>query len=64
MAGESRPPPRREVVLGVTGHRVLADPRRLERAVDLALHRIRTSFPGRPLRLLSALAEGADQLVE
>lgn len=51
------------VTLGVTGHRFLRDLPRLREAVELALDALQAHFPGRPLRLLSALAEGADQLV-
>jgi len=33
------------------------------RGLDLALDRVQTSFPGRPLTLLTSLAEGADRIV-
>jgi hypothetical protein len=51
------------VVVGVTGHRILAELERVAAGVDDALARIRQAFPGRTLTVLSALAEGADRLV-
>lgn len=51
------------VVVGVTGHRILTDIERLEVGVKDALKRIEEAFPGEPLSVLSALAEGADRLV-
>jgi hypothetical protein len=51
------------LVLGVTGHRFLAEVSKLEAAIDQALDVLEKRFPGRPLRLYSALAEGADRLV-
>ena len=52
-----------ELTIGISGHRVLADPERLEAAIEHALRRIEAAHPGRPLEMLSALAEGADRLV-
>lgn len=49
--------------IGVTGHRKLADLRRLRRGIDDALEEISTRFPGLPICVVSALAEGADRLV-
>ena len=49
--------------VGVTGHRVLAEPDKIEAGVDAALRRIEQSFPGEPLAIISALAEGADRIV-
>ncbi len=37
-------------------------PRKLVAGIEQALRRIEAAFPGRPLRILSALAEGADRL--
>lgn len=47
----------------MTGHRFLAEVSKLEVAIDQALDELEKRFPGRPLRLYSALAEGADRLV-
>jgi hypothetical protein len=49
--------------VGVTGHRSLADPEIVAAGVDEALTRIAEAYPGRPPRILSALAEGADRLI-
>lgn len=49
--------------VGVTGHRLLRDPRPLEAAVDQALDEIQEAFADHTLVILSALAEGADRLV-
>src|SRR5262249_35598198 len=54
---------REMTVVGVTGHRFLADLDRVERGVQTALDRIEQVFGGRPLEALSALAEGADRIV-
>jgi hypothetical protein len=51
------------VVVGVLGHRILTDIERLEAGVKQALTRIEGAFPGEPMVVLSALAEGADRLV-
>jgi hypothetical protein len=51
-----------ELKIAVTGHRVLAEPERLEAGIEQALRRIEAAYPGRPLEILSALAEGADRL--
>jgi hypothetical protein len=51
------------VRVGVTGHRILAEPERVSQGVGEALRRIRDSFNGRPLTVYSSLAEGADRLV-
>jgi hypothetical protein len=52
-----------ELRIGVTGHRVLADVPRVLAGVEEALDRIEAAFPGRPLVVVSCLAEGADRLV-
>ena len=48
---------------GVTGHRILAEPDKIDAGVAEALHRMEQSFPGEPLTIVSALAEGADRIV-
>lgn len=48
--------------VGVTGHRRLVTTEGLERAIDEALRRIASRFPGQ-LTVVSPLAEGADRLV-
>lgn len=50
-------------VIGVIGHRVLADADRLTAGVDEALERIAARFAGQPLVLIASLAEGTDQFV-
>jgi hypothetical protein len=54
---------RRVVRIGVTGHRILADVDRVEAGIEEALRRVEQRWPGRPLTVVSALAEGADRLV-
>jgi hypothetical protein len=49
-------------VVGVSGHRVLADAERIIAGIDAALDTIEAAFGGRPLWVLSALAEGADRI--
>jgi hypothetical protein len=49
--------------IGVTGHRSLADTDRILAGIDAALGRVETAFPGRPLVVVSPLAEGADRLI-
>ncbi len=48
--------------IAITGHRFLAEPERLTAGIEQALARIEAVYPGRPLEILSALAEGADRL--
>ena len=50
------------VHVGITGHRVLAEPERIEAGLERALRRIETAYPERLLKVFSALAEGADRL--
>jgi hypothetical protein len=52
-----------ELRIGVTGHRVLAEVPRVLAGVEAALDRIEAAFPGRPVVVVSCLAEGADRLV-
>ena len=49
--------------VGVTGHRLLADEGKLRAAIREAFGLLADRFPGRPLVVYSALAEGADRLV-
>ena len=51
------------LVLGVTGHRVLAELEKINAGIDAALEHIQKIFPNRPFTVLSPLAEGADRLV-
>jgi hypothetical protein len=51
-----------ELTIGVTGHRVLAEPEKVEAGIEAALRRIADAHPGRSLTIVSALAEGADRL--
>lgn len=57
--------PRVPLTLGVTGHRNLlpAERPRIEAQLRCLFADLAARFPGTPLRLLSPLAEGADQLV-
>jgi hypothetical protein len=50
------------VSVGVTGHRVLAEVEKLTAGIDAALTEVERVI-GQPLTVVSALAEGADQLV-
>jgi hypothetical protein len=49
--------------IGVTGHRILAEPEKIEAGVEEALHRIEEAFLSEPMTVISALAEGADRIV-
>jgi hypothetical protein len=51
------------IVIGVTGHRFLAEVEKLAEGVDRALERIAAIDSSRSLTVLSSLAEGADLLV-
>ncbi len=48
--------------VGVTGHRILTETDKIDAGIDAALDAIERAFPGRPLCLVSPLAEGADRL--
>jgi len=50
-------------IVGITGHRILAEQEKIQRAIDDALRRIQKRFPDQKLRLMTQLAEGADRLV-
>ena len=49
--------------LGVSGHRFLDEEQKLSRGIDAALNTIVQAFGDQPLRVMSALAEGADRLI-
>lgn len=49
--------------IGITGHRTLSEVEKVQAGVERALAAIEHRFAGRPLRLVSPLAEGADRLV-
>jgi len=51
------------LTVGVTGHRILAELDKIVAGVDRALDAIERRATGRPLVILTALAEGADRLV-
>ena len=53
----------RKLVVGVTGHRVLAEVGRIRSAIAAALAALEGRFLNHRLVALSALAEGADRLV-
>ena len=52
----------KELTIAITGHRVLAEQQPTRAGIEHALTRIETAYPGRPLKVLSPLAEGADRL--
>ncbi len=52
-----------DVAIGVTGHRFLAEIERVAGGIEAALDRITQAHPGKSLKIVSALAEGADRLV-
>lgn len=51
------------VTIGVTGHRQLNEVEQISSGVDEALHKVKRTFPGESLTIISPLAEGADRLV-
>jgi hypothetical protein len=50
-----------EVRIGIAGHRCLAEPERVGAGIEAALARFTAAYPGRPLAVISSLAEGADR---
>jgi hypothetical protein len=52
-----------EIIIGVTGHRILENPTAIRVGVDKALHTIKTSFETKHITVLSPLAEGADRII-
>ncbi len=64
-ASSEREPSRVHLSVGLTAHRdlVLADEPRLRMQVRTFFLQLQVQFPDLPLRLMSALAEGGDQLV-
>ena len=57
------PPSLEDLRIAVCGHRFISDPVWVARSVDWALEAIALGYPRRTWIVLSALAEGADQLV-
>jgi hypothetical protein len=51
------------LIIGVTGHRFLAEEDKVAAGVDEALGRLRDAFPAQRWTVISLLAEGADRLV-
>ena len=51
------------VALGITGHRYLTEMDKVMAGVESALRRILKTFPDANFRVLSSLAEGADQIL-
>ena len=51
------------VRIGITGHRRLGELEKMMAGVDSAVTRILTRFPDSDFRILSALAEGTDQIL-
>ena len=49
--------------IGVTGHRQLNEVEQISSGVDEALNKVKRTFPGESLTIISPLAEGADRLV-
>jgi hypothetical protein len=54
---------KQDIRIGVTGHRILTDLDRIHAGIEKAIREVEQAFPGRPLTILSSLAEGADRLV-
>jgi hypothetical protein len=52
-----------ELIIGVTGHRILMDLDRLRHGINYALDLVLRAYPARSITMYSALAEGADRLV-
>src|SRR5436309_996693 len=52
----------RPLQVGITGHRIVMETSAIWRGIEEALARIATAYPGRPLVVLSSLAEGADRM--
>jgi hypothetical protein len=51
------------LTVGVTGHRIMMELDKIETGLDEAFKKIKQTFPGQPLVVISSLAEGADRLV-
>ena len=51
------------LVIGVSGHRILAELDKINAGVEAALDHIEKSFPNQSLAVMSLLAEGADRIV-
>src|SRR5438067_9276021 len=53
---------RRPLHVGITGHRIVTETSAIWHGLTEALAQIATAYPGRPLLVLSSLAEGADRM--
>jgi hypothetical protein len=51
------------IALGITGHRYLAEMDKVMVGVEIAVQRIRKTYPDSSFRVLSSLAEGADRIL-
>jgi hypothetical protein len=56
-------PPKREIAIGVTGHRWVKETREIRAAIDQVIERILQTYPDHMLLILSPLAQGADRVV-
>jgi hypothetical protein len=63
VADHLRPQNSDAVTVAVTGHRFLANIDELLPAIDCVLDAVEARWPGLPLTVISALAEGSDRLV-
>jgi len=55
--------PKREIVIGVTGHRWIEETREIHAAIDQVTERILQTYPHHMLMVLSPLAQGADRVI-
>ena len=55
--------PKRDIAIGVTGHRWIEETREILAAIDHVIERIHQMYPGHNLTVLSPLAQGADCVV-
>lgn len=55
--------PKREIAIGVTGHRWIEETREIRTAIDQVIERILQTYPDHTLLVLSPLAQGADRVV-
>ncbi|HEY45962.1 MAG TPA: hypothetical protein G4O14_04160 [Anaerolineae bacterium] len=54
---------KREIVIGVTGHRWIEETREVLAAIDHVIEKIHQTYPDHNLTVLSPLAQGADRVV-
>lgn len=55
--------PKREIAIGITGHRWIEETREIRAAIDRVIERILQTYPDHMLLILSPLAQGADRIV-